>query len=88
VVGRLAGAGLLSLGVVCWLARNDEPSRAVHGLVAAMLLYNIIAVVVLAYAGGVLALVGIALWPAVVLHTALTVWCIACRRSEPGMQMK
>jgi hypothetical protein len=81
VVARIAGAGLLSLGCACWLARNDGPNRAVPGLVAAMLLYNSVAVAVLANAGAGARLVGVLTWPAVALHGALAVWCIACLRS-------
>jgi len=82
VVARIAGAALLSLGCACWLARNDGANRAVRALVAAMLLYNSVAVAVLANAGAGARLVGVLTWPAVALHAALAVWCIACLRSR------
>jgi hypothetical protein len=83
VVARMAGAAVLSLGCACWLARNDGPNRAVGGMVAAMLLYNSVAVAVLATAATGARLVGVLTWPAVALHAALAVWCVACLRSEP-----
>jgi len=82
-VARVGGAGLLSLGVACWLARGDSESRAARGLVAAMLLYNVGAVAILAFAGIGFGLHGVALWPAVVLHAVMTVWCVACLRHRP-----
>ncbi len=36
-----------------------------------------------AYAGLVLSMVGIALWPAVALHAALAVWCVVYIRERP-----
>jgi hypothetical protein len=76
-VARVGGAGLLALGVACWLARGDTQSRAAKGLIAAMLLYDIAAAGVLAFAGLGFGLHGVALWPAVVLHAVMSVWCVA-----------
>jgi hypothetical protein len=82
VVARMAGAALLSLGCACWLARNDGPNRAAGGMVAAMLLYNCVAVAVLANAGTGARVVGVLTWPVVALHAALAVWCVVCLRSD------
>ena len=82
IVGRVAGAALLSLGGACWLARDDGSSRAVRGLIAMMLPYNSAAGAVLADAGARAGLVGVLMWPAVALHVGLAVWCVAYIRSR------
>jgi hypothetical protein len=79
-VARIAGAALLAIGLACWLARDDGRSRSALGLIAALLLYNVAATIVLIHAGLGLKLSGIALWPAVVAHIALAIWCITTIR--------
>src|SRR3954463_4323735 len=74
VTGRILGAALFSLGAACWLARNDNQSRAGAGLVAAMLLYNIAAVSLLVHARIALVIGGIGLLPAAIVHSGLAVW--------------
>ena len=80
IAARVAGAALLALGLACWMARDDGQSRAARGLVVAMLVYNVAVAGVLAYAGVGLKLSAIGLWPAVLLHVGLAVWCVVAVR--------
>ena len=84
-LGRVAGAALCALGLACWLARDDTQSRAARGLVSAMALYNLGVVIILGSAGLGSQSVGIVLWPAVILHAVMAVWCVACLRRSPSM---
>ncbi len=83
LVARVAGAALLALGLACWLARNDDQSRTSAALIAAMSLYNVVAVAIFIYAGTALELSGIGMWPAVLLHLAMAIWCLACLKFSP-----
>ena len=84
LAGRIVSAALFALAMACWWAGDDTESRAASGLVAAMLLYDAVAIVLLLYACMVAGLSGIGLWPAVVVHAALDVWCIvSLRRKHP-----
>ncbi|MEI6085411.1 MAG: hypothetical protein WCS70_14085 [Verrucomicrobiota bacterium] len=76
-VARVGGAGLLALGVACWLARCDAQSSASRGLISGMMVYNLGTVLILGAAGLSSQPVGIALWPAVILHAGMTGWCMA-----------
>jgi hypothetical protein len=51
LIGRVAGAALLSIGVASWLARNDQRSLAQRGLLLGILIYNAAVPVLLAYSG-------------------------------------
>lgn len=77
---RVAGVALVALAVTCWLARHDGQSRAARGLVGAMVFYHAGVVIVLAYASIGLALSGMGLWPTVLFHAAMTVWCLKTLR--------
>ena len=72
-IARVTAAALLCLGVACWFARIDAQSRAARGLLAAVLVYDLGAVLVLGAAGIQLPTAGINLWLAVALHTAMAI---------------
>jgi hypothetical protein len=78
IVGRVAGVALLSLVIACWMARTDAQSSVARGLVAGMLLYNAGVVTFLVHAGTALGITGVLLWPAILIHGALAVWCVIC----------
>jgi hypothetical protein len=80
----VTGAALLGLGVGCWLGRSDRTGSTQYGLIAGALVYSTAAAGLLAYAGLVLGLNGVALWPAFVLHVALAGWCLGCLRAGPA----
>ena len=48
-----------------------------------VLIYDVAAAAILTYAALFMGLAGIALWPAVALHGALGVWCVACLWDKP-----
>jgi hypothetical protein len=84
VVGRSAGAALLTLGTAYWRARNGSQDRAMTGLILAMLLYDTTVVVVLLFTRLAPALSGIDRWPVVEAHAGLGVCCLVCLSRDPG----
>lgn len=82
-VVRITGVALLSLALACWLARNEIQSNAARGMVSAVLLYNTAIALVLVYVAMSSGLSGFGLWPAVLLHSALAVWCIISLLNKP-----
>lgn len=69
VIGRVAGIALLSLGVGCWFGQQEATGG---WALAAMLLYNVLVTLYLAFVGLGTEFVGVLLWPAVVAHAVLT----------------
>ena len=87
-LARVAGTALFALGVACWLAQYDAESCAARGLVSAMVLYNFGAVIILSAAGIRSQPVGVALWPAVILHAVMAVWCVTSLLRKPTREQE
>jgi hypothetical protein len=68
VVGRIGGGALVSLGIACWCARTTPSSPAGRGVAWALLAYNVVACVTLAWAGAAMASGGLLAMGAAVLH--------------------
>ena len=68
-VGRVAGIALLSLGLACWISRQDVDSTAA---LRAILAYNLLVAAFFLFLGLAGELVGILLWPAFAIHAVLT----------------
>lgn len=68
VVGRIAGGSLLSLGVACLSARSTPSAPASLGVAWALLAYNIVACITLAWAGIAMESGGLPALSASVLH--------------------
>jgi hypothetical protein len=83
VMGRVAGAGVLSIGVASWRATRDANGPTLAAVLAGVLAYNAVGAVVLVFTGAVLSMVGALLWPAVAYHLALTAWGATCLRPQP-----
>jgi hypothetical protein len=79
-VGRLAGAALLAIGIASFIARADTSAQL--GLLTGILVYNMAASILLAYAGLVLNMTGVLLWPAGAIHAILAVRCFISLRPE------
>jgi len=82
-MARFSGAGLLTLGIVCWMVPGQLHSPISRGLVVAMLFYYIAVAGALAFASLHLGLHGSALWPIIVLHAAMSAWCAITMKQRP-----
>jgi hypothetical protein len=81
-MARVAGVALLAIGIASWMARPDTLTQSQRGLLTGILVYNVAASALLTFAGSVLMMRGVLLWPAVALHAVLAVWCFSCLRPD------
>ena len=77
LLGKVAGAALLSIGLACWVDRNRS-GRGPLGLVTGLAAYNAMGAVLLARGAIVDGMDGVAIWPACAVHLALLIWCARC----------
>jgi len=77
---RLGGAVLLAVGAGAALASRHPESGAARGVVGGMTIYNFGAAGGLCVPELALSQGGPLLWPAVVLHAAMGIWCVVCLR--------
>ncbi len=85
-LARSFGIAALALGLASWWARRESQTGAPRGLVAALLVYNVAIATLLSSIPFASPVTGMALWPAVLLHVVLAIWCIACLRARPAAQ--
>jgi len=86
-VARMGGAAIVAIAVICWLARGDAQGPASHGVLVALLFYNLVVAGVLAFASFGRDLHGVLLWPAVAFHLAMAAWCGATlQRNRDGVK--
>ncbi|MGC2450770.1 MAG: hypothetical protein WA477_24210 [Candidatus Sulfotelmatobacter sp.] len=81
-LARFVGVVLLAVGIACWMARNHSGSRGAIGLIVGLLAYDVSVVALLLVARLAEQLSGIALWPAVFLHSGLGLWSLLSLRKK------
>ena len=75
-IARVGGSAILSVGIICWLARNGSQSPALKALTSGLLVYNVAVFATLAYSAVSYKMTP-ALIAALVVHGALAVFCIS-----------
>jgi hypothetical protein len=81
-LGRVAGIALLGFGLACW--PGDQAADVGGPAFRAMLTYDVLITLYLAYLGIVAHSAGLLLWPAVAVHAALTVVLVCASGDDPG----
>lgn len=78
LLGRCFGIALFALGLACWPGRQRDEHHP--PAVWAMLLYNVLIALYLAYLGTAGHLGGVLLWPAVALHAVVAFLLLIFRK--------
>lgn len=78
VIARFFGAGILAMGIICYLGKSVSDKTAQNALIWGTLVYNVLAAGLLVYTDLGLHLSGYALWPAALLHAVLAMWGVSC----------
>lgn len=81
-IGRCFGISLLALGLACWPARQHVESRT--KALPAMLLYNALIALYLAWLGTLGNMRGALLWSGVALHALVALLLLWSARAEQG----
>jgi len=73
---RDAGAAVLVLGIVCWVARGQAGTPSATIWILVLLCYDIAFILLLLITRFVDHLSGVMLWPGMILHAGLAIWSI------------
>ena len=84
VAARAVGVALLALGGAAWMSRGVRPAGTRPDLLYTMLAYNLGIGIVLAALSIAKGISGVLLWPVVVLHAGMALWCVLYLRSGPS----
>jgi len=76
LVGRVAGAALIAIGLICWRESADNRAGSSTGLLAGLLVYNGVVALLLVHGAAFTGIHGVLLWPVVVLHIVFAAWCV------------
>jgi Ca2+/Na+ antiporter len=80
LLGRCFGIALLALGLACWPSRSRVESGS--SAFQAMLIYNVLNALYLAYLGTIGHVGGLLLWPGVALHAVVALLLVGTWRSK------
>ncbi|MCE9657744.1 MAG: hypothetical protein K8R60_04240 [Burkholderiales bacterium] len=86
LVGRVAGAALIAIGLACWMEAVGERPGAPTGLLVGLLAYNGAIPVLLLHSLAASGTNGLGLWPTVILHIAVCLWIAVELRSQRALR--